>query len=69
VIYQWKSECIVHRAVACGLAAYALFGLPDGFRQEIAVRARHLFSLQAHFQEQKAASKPLKDAFLCHLPL
>ena len=33
-----------------------------------AVGARHLFSLQAHFQGQKAASKPFKDAFYATSP-
>jgi hypothetical protein len=37
--------------------------VPDVARKKIAVSARHPLFLEAHFRRQKAASKPLKDAF------
>jgi len=37
--------------------------VPNAARYKVAVSPWHLVSLEAHFHRQKAASKPLKDAF------
>jgi hypothetical protein len=41
----------------------AVSNMPEMIWQEVTVRARHRVSLEPTFCHQKAASKPLKDAF------
>ena len=53
----------VFLTIACGFVP----NVPNITRDKITIRSRHRLFLEAHFQRQKAASKPLKDAFYATL--
>ena len=70
VIFQRREpSAAIERLERLELSAALMGDVPDLARQEVAVPSRHRISLEAHFQDQKPASKLLKNAFYSNVPL